>query len=414
MKAILYLAMIIVFFSTACGTQDSAGGSTDSDSSIVLARIGDVVITEQMINDELIMIPPYQRPSFETPEGKRMLLNHIVERELLLIAATDLGLEEDSFVIAQVEQAMQQVETTRQRALIQTYYQQEVVDAVVIPDESILEYYNEHTVDIYFQEAQVKASHILFVEAAEASDAILAIENAQSFADAAMEFSDHEPTAVSGGELGWININAPIPYLGEQTEISQALFDAEVGTVLGPYTTTMGTHYFIVTDKKEEGVKPLEDVRESIEDILKPAIVNSYFQEDLLPSLRERYQVEIIEEAFLPDETVPADSLLQSAQNLMESDPESALTYFKLFLDRFPDHERAHQAQFLIGFTFSEQLGDYDAATEAFQTLIDNYPESDFADDAEWMIENMGIPPEELLIENQSDSEEGNTEETPQ
>lgn len=279
-KIILYLATTGFILLSACGTQGNAGGSVESDSSKVLASIGDVMITEQMINDELNLIHPNQRQSFETPEGRRTLLIHVVEREMLLLAANDLGLENDSFVIAQVE-------TARENALIQTYYQQEVVDAVVIPEEDILAFYNDHTGDLYYQ-------------------------------------------------------------------------------------------------------NPLEDVRESIEDILKPELVNAYFIEVLLPSLRERYQVEIMEYTILPYETMSADSLLLSAQNLFESDPVSAIVYFKLFIDRFPNHEKAHQVQFLIGFTFSEQLGDYESAREAFQKLIDDYPESNFIEDAQWMIEYIG------------------------
>ncbi len=109
---------------------------------------------------------------------------------------------------------------------------------------------------------------------------------------------------------------------------------------------------------------------------------------------------------------MPADSLLQSAQNLMETNPETAVEYFKLFIERFPEHERAHQAQFLIGFTYSEQIADYDSAVEAFQAVIDNYPESDFVDDAEWMIQNMGVPPEELLLDQNSELNEENTEDS--
>ncbi|MCK5063630.1 MAG: peptidylprolyl isomerase, partial [Candidatus Fermentibacteraceae bacterium] len=225
-----------------------------------------------------------------------------------------------------------------------------------------------------------------------------ALEAGDSFETVVLEMSEHEPTVNTGGDMGWITINSPIPYLGEQPEIAEALFAAETGEVIGPFSTIMGYHFFLVTDKKEEGVRPLDEVRESIENILKPAMVNSYFQDELLPDLRERYGVEINEDAFLPDENIPADSLLQSAQNLMETNPVTAIEYFNLFIERFPGHERAHQAQFLIGFTYSEQIEDYDSAIEAFQAVIDNYPESDFVDDAEWMIQNMGVAPEELLV----------------
>ncbi len=410
MRSIYIFAGIIILAAGACGTQERVSNGTDADSSRVLATVGEVEITENIINEELDLIPPYQRSSFETPEGKRLLLNHIIERELLLLEAQNLGLEQDSFVIAQVELAMQQVEEAKDRALLQTYYQQEVVDAVVIPEDEILAYYNDHLDDIYYQEPQVKVSQVLVSSVEGAADVAAALEAGDTFESVVTVFSEHAPTSTSGGDMGWVTINSPLPYLGEQAVISEALFGADIDDIVGPFETTMGYHYFMVTDKRDEGARPLEEVRESIENTLKPTLVNSYFQDTVIPRLTESYGVTINEDAFLPDESMDPDSLFQSAQNLMESNPESAVEYFRLFIQRFPDHANAHQAQFLMGFTLSEYMGNYERAAIAFQKLIDNYPESDFVDDAEWMIENMGTPPESLFVETVPLVEEENTD----
>ncbi len=399
MRFIRLLAGVIILVSVACGTQERVNNSGEADTSRVLANVGEVEITEDMLNAELEMIPPYQRASFETTEGKRLLVNHIIERELLLLEALSLGMEEDSFVIAQVDLAMQQVDAARDRAMLQTYYQQQVVDAIVIPEEDILAYYNDHLDDIYYQEPQVKVSHVLVSTEEIAGDVSAVLEAGDTFESVVEVFSEHEPTKASGGDMGWITINSPMPYLGEQAEIAEALFESGIEDVIGPYSTAMGYHYFMVTDKRDEGTRPLDEVRESIENTLKPTMVNSYFQETVIPGLMEEYAVTINEDAFLPDENIEPDSLFQSAQNLMESNPETAVEYYRLFIQRFPDHENAHQAQFLMGFTLSEYMGNYDLAAGAFQILIDNYPESDFVDDAVWMIENMGTPPESLFIE---------------
>ncbi|HRW78884.1 MAG TPA: tetratricopeptide repeat protein, partial [Candidatus Sabulitectum sp.] len=175
------------------------------------------------------------------------------------------------------------------------------------------------------------------------------------------------------------------------------LHTAEPGTLFGPARTNQGLTLFMVTDRLEEGVKPLEEARESIEAALRPQMVNEYLYETIFPMLRERYQVEINEAAFLPSESIGPDSLMTLAQETMGTDPATAVEYFKLFIDRYPDNERCDQAQFLIGFTFSEQMRDYDSARAAFRVLVETYPESELADDAQWMIENMEIPIEEFI-----------------
>ncbi|MCD6589189.1 MAG: tetratricopeptide repeat protein [Candidatus Fermentibacteraceae bacterium] len=98
------------------------------------------------------------------------------------------------------------------------------------------------------------------------------------------------------------------------------------------------------------------------------------------------------------------------AQESMGTDPETAVVYFKLFLERYPENERCDQAQFLIGFTFSEQIKDYDAAREAFGVLVADYPQSELADDAQWMIDNMEIPIEEFIPMDVPVEEETTTE----
>jgi parvulin-like peptidyl-prolyl isomerase len=403
MRALIVCTVISLAILTACGAPRPASSEQALDSSI-LATVGDTAITKEDIQEELNRIPPYQRANFETPEGQRVLLNHMIERVLLLEAAVDAGLEDDSFVVAQVEQAMQQVQAAKQRALIQTYYEKMVVDSVVVPEDSILAYYELHKEDMYHQDNQVKVSHILSETEEGLEPIVQMLESGASFEDVADSLSAHIPTAGRGGELGWVTESSPLPYMGNQPEIAESLFAADSGQVVGPFQTELGYHYFLISEKKEEGTKPLEEVRESIAQVLRPPLVNSYFQGTVMPSLHQRYGVTINEQAFLPDESIPADSLMSMAQGLMERDPQRAVEYFQLFLERFPGHEKAHQAQFLIGFTYSEYVGDYDAAREAFAGVVDNYPESELADDAEWMIENMDRPPEELLPPEEPDS----------
>lgn len=404
MRITALFALAIILSLLACGTQERSGGQADT--SRVYATVGNVDITEDMINEELELIPPYQRGSFESAEGRRLLLNHLIERELLLQEAEKLGLEEDSFVVAQVELAMKQVEAARDRALIQTFYQQQVVDRVVVPEEDIQAYYEEHQNDIYHQEPQVKLSHILVASPGDTAAVEEALESGETFEEVVAGMSQHEPTRNVDGDMGWVTLNSPMPYLGQQPEIVRSLFQGETGEIMGPFSTSMGYHYFKITDRKAEGSRPLEEVRESIQNALRPAMVNTYFEETVIPELRENYGVTINEDAFLPDENIPADSLFQSAQNMMETNPQTAVEYYRLFISRFPGHDKAHQAQFLIGFTLSEYMRDYQEAERAFQNLIDNYPESDFVDDAQWMLENMGTPPESLFTDIEGEMEE--------
>lgn len=362
----------------------------------IYALIGGNSITDEEVMNELEAIPPYQRSTYETPEGKALIVNSMVERELMRLASVAEGLDNDSSVVAQVEQAEKQADETFQAALIQTYYQRFVVDATVVPEDRIVAYYNEHTGDIYRQDPQVRIS-ILVTDSEESMEQAQASLSEITFEEAAEQFSTHQPTAQVQGDLGWIPMNAPLPYISGDLEYSDQIYTAEPGTLFGPARTNLGITLFKVTDLLEEGVKPLEESRESIEAALRPNLVNEYLYSTVFPALREKYEVEINEAAFLPSESIGPDSLMTLAQETMGMDPETAVQYFRLFISRYPDNERCDQAQFLVGFTYSEQLGDFDAARGAFRVLVEEYPESELADDAQWMIENMEIPIEEFI-----------------
>ena len=363
----------------------------------IYATVGDSEITEADVLAELEAIPPYQRESYETAEGKQLIIDSMIERELINLASIEAGLDTDSSVVAQVAQAEKQVEETLRGALIQEYYQRYIVETAEVAEEDILAYYEDHTGDIYKQQPQIKVSAIF----TDSQDDMVLVEDAiasgTTFEDAAAQFSTHAPTAAINGELGWVPLNAPLPYISQDFDFATEMYSSEIGSTFGPVRTELGIVLIKVTDKLEEGVKPLEEVRESIEAALRPGIVNSYMYDTIFPELRLKYAVEINESAFLPSESIGADSLMTLAQEAMAVDPLTAVEYFKLFLHRYPENERCDQAQFLIGFTFSEQIKDFDAARTAFGLLVENYPDSELADDAEWMIENMEIPIEEFI-----------------
>lgn len=78
----------------------------------------------------------------------------------------------------------------------------------------------------------------------------------------------------------------------------------------------------------------------------------------------------------------------QEAQSNNKS--ELAIKIYEQILTLFPQSPNDYKAQFLIGFVYSEQLRDYEKAKEAYKKVIEKYPSSDLADDAEFMLKTVG------------------------
>jgi TolA-binding protein len=69
-------------------------------------------------------------------------------------------------------------------------------------------------------------------------------------------------------------------------------------------------------------------------------------------------------------------------------DYNNAITTFQQLINDYPDSEYADDAQYYIGYINEKKLGYYIQALLEYQKLIDNYPNSEFADDAQLGIGN--------------------------
>ncbi len=77
---------------------------------------------------------------------------------------------------------------------------------------------------------------------------------------------------------------------------------------------------------------------------------------------------------------------------------KDALSAYEQAIDRFPQNPQVYKAMFLAGFVCSEYLKDFDKARMFYKAVVEKFPNCDLADDAQWMLENMGKPPEEMTF----------------
>ncbi len=77
---------------------------------------------------------------------------------------------------------------------------------------------------------------------------------------------------------------------------------------------------------------------------------------------------------------------------------EELIVQVEEFLAEKPPLEYASEARFTLGFTWAESLKKYDEARRWFEELLEEDPKCDWADDAEWMLENMEKDVDEILL----------------
>ncbi len=365
--AVVILALTLL--ATGCG--DSGRGQT-------VARVGGTNITEAELSRKLSELPPFTRQQFAGPEGMREFLDRVIEEEVLFQAAQRAGYENSAEV-------RDMVAAVTRRAMIQAYYRDEIEGATLVPEADIVAYYNEHP-EQFQQRARIKFRHIMTAARPGADAARQRLLAGEDFASVARDVSEDTGTSQAGGLVRTLYKGDALMTSGMSAVFVESLFDGEVGEISQPLRSDRGWHIIRIEELSPEGVKPLEQVREIIEQSLKPAATRKYY-EGQLEVLKSDLNTTINEEVLTP-RTRSEEELFSLAQDT--DDPLQRMGYYTELVYSYPKGEHADEAQFMIGFIQAEELNNYEAARNALNRMLDHYPDSELAESARWMLENMG------------------------
>ena len=75
----------------------------------------------------------------------------------------------------------------------------------------------------------------------------------------------------------------------------------------------------------------------------------------------------------------------------------AALDIYERLYERYPDFEKAPQALFLMAFTLDNDLQRHAEAKALYETFLEKYPNDDFADDTQFLLQNLGKTDEEII-----------------
>jgi peptidyl-prolyl cis-trans isomerase C len=219
-----------------------------------------------------------------------LLVNQLIDRQALLVAAQTEGLQKDP----KIQAAMQAAANEK---LENAYVQQQIAPAIT--DAAVqAEYQKDYAGKP--GPAQVQAKHILVKTQAEAQAIIEKLNHGADFSKLAIKDSI-DPGAKNGGELGWFS----------QTEMVPAFANAAFALQPGQYTKTpvqtqFGWHVILCEGKRQAPPQTFDAVKDQIRQSLADAAIKS-----TLNGVRSQVKIQL----FNPDGT-PSASADQPAVNL--------------------------------------------------------------------------------------------------
>ncbi len=355
-----------------------------------VAKVAGKTISEQDVDDTMKQIPQHLQRDYDGARGKLRLIEQLVDRELMVKAADDAGLERNPVITKQVEDF--------KRGLLLQQYQKQLIDGLPKPAEAqIDEYYAKHPQE-FVTPARENASWIKCATKADAEKARRRIvDRGEDFGTVARQVTTDKATQADGGLLGYFNPTGYIRSIpnDKRQDFADRVFALEAGDVSEVFAFDGAWALVKVHEKTTERQEPLEKARERIRARLTPTFTDSLLQAELV-RLRTKYKPEILFDANKELENKSADELLKMATEA--PNPRDKIEYYRGLVKKYPTHARADEAQFMIGFVYSEDLHDYESAKREFELTLKNYPNSDVAESTHYMLENLGRPaPADLL-----------------
>jgi peptidyl-prolyl cis-trans isomerase C len=352
-----------------------------NDSDRVLVRIGTEGITPRMLATRLQELPEQYRAQYSTPEGKRQLLDRLIEEKAWMRDAEANGVTRRPDVVLQLE-------AQRRDLILRTWVQEIMAKNPAPSDSEATAYYQAH-LDEWRTPGTVTMKHIQLKTEADARRVLgLARTKGQDWDRLAKTWSQDTLTRNAGGALGTTTREGGFASLGAQPALAESAIALGTGAIGGPYRTDKGWHVIKVDNVREESVRDFDQVRSFIVRQLQQERTQRFYQEQV-EAVKQRYKV--VSDSSAVDRWLSARKsareLFQEAQSI--PDAPSRIDAYRRIVDEYPDADVTPQALFMVGFIHSEELRDFDAAERVFRELLQKYPSSELATSAQWMVDHM-------------------------
>jgi peptidyl-prolyl cis-trans isomerase C len=235
--------VIVFLFGTDKVLSQTRGGDTP------LAQVDGKIITVQEFMQRIIKLPPFFRAALQTEEDRRMALDWIIDRELMLADGLQMGVDREPKVEVSIASAREQI-------IVSEYLNRQVREKVVIPEIVLQEYYVNNREEFKLSE-EIKVSQILTRSEMEAEEILEELKKGADFSKLARERSV-DPSRRNGGQMGWLERRV-MDY-----DFAKAAFSLANGAMSGVVHSQFGYHIIKVDDKKPPEYAGYDDVKEGI------------------------------------------------------------------------------------------------------------------------------------------------------
>jgi peptidyl-prolyl cis-trans isomerase C len=352
------------------------------DSSPVIARVGEITITQKDLDLRFKELPRNAQDRYEGEEGQRLLLQDMVEQALMVIGAA----EKELFNDPEVAQTL----VSMRRQVMDSAMRERGLDLNQEPPEEEIRSFFDNNRHHFRQEALLNARHIECLSEKDAQEAYDRLKRGgmdNDFAHVAADYTRNLETAKNNGDLGWFNKGGFLPNVSNAKAFTEIVGDFEVG-LHPPFRLVDRWHVVEILNKERSRPMTFKEARGQVVNAMKPGHQERLVQ-DFLAEARQRHTVKL-EGRFAPGQGLSPEALF--ARGMALADAQAKLDMFALVYNDFPDHEKADDALFMAAMVTLEKWQDGRAVEVLLRRLIRDYPDSELVEDAQFLRDNQYNP----------------------
>ncbi len=343
-----------------------------------------------------------------SPEALNRLVNNIIEVNLFDYEARKKAYEDPQLenpelllslsepVTSEYDQAVLQhpeVNQLRRHIILKNFFQQRVIDKVDPTTDDLKNFY-EDNLDRYTTKEHLTVRLFMFQSKNDAKQARAMAKEAQNI-DNRQEYEEKMREIIApslftnrGGTIPYIYKNQPLPVFGYDKVMLNVFWSTELGELSDIHQNNLGLYFFIEgLDHYPSYTYSFDYLKDHLTDIL------TYDNRlagwiDLTQELMDKYSIVMYPERLsIVLSANELFSLAEEAQNRNRF--KDAINYYETIITNHQNNNDDYRALFMKAFLLARELEDYTNAVEIFQKLINDYPQDDLHESAEFMIKSI-------------------------
>ena len=240
----LLRSTVIATLLTSAALIGLSGCANKGKDQVAVAEVGDITITLEYFERKMNTIPAEELPvDVASQIGREELLETMIKKEVMVLKAIDLGMDEDGQIEDQAKRISNLTAVTRMR--------NEITDSMPELTEDDIQAYYE------MLPRKLTTSYMLFDFEDKAREARALVEGGESWVKVAERFNAGAPGRQE-------DFTMPIIYGTVADDFEREVFALPVGSISEPIDSPYGYFIIRIDDVTYERVQPLDNIRDKV------------------------------------------------------------------------------------------------------------------------------------------------------